>query len=196
MAEQNLRRSIISKRTHVRQQKHEATFPAGLHIPPRTIDSIVIGLSYAGIAYFVYSNMRKISPWELVGVGLGSLTFSYGLFDLGKRNGMIKGASFALSKADEQDTKGGWGDDDDWEDEFKGREYEDLKVADKIAWLRKEEKWIKEVQEEEQLKCGQAYIAKEESYVEYEKRGGYGGENWKRYVLMLLELEVQSRNCC
>jgi len=70
--------------------KHEATFPAGLRSPPRTIDSIVVGLSYAGIAYFVYSNMRKISPWELAGVGLGSLTFSYGLFDLGKRNGMIK----------------------------------------------------------------------------------------------------------
>jgi len=72
----------------------------------RTIDSIVVGLSYAGIGYLVYSNMRKTSPWELAGVGLGSLTFSYGLFDLRKRNGMIKGASFALRKADERDTKG------------------------------------------------------------------------------------------
>jgi len=36
-----------------------------------------------------------------------------------------------------------------------------LKVAHKIAWLRKEKKRIKEVQEEEQLKCDQAYIAKE-----------------------------------
>jgi len=35
---------------------------------------------------------------------------------------------------DEQDTKASWGDDDDdWKEEFKRREYEDLKVADKIG---------------------------------------------------------------
>jgi len=54
---------------------------------------------------------------------------------------------------------------------------EDLEEADKIAWLKKEEKWIKEIQEDEQLKCGQAYTAKEEAYVAYEGKGGHRGDD-------------------
>ncbi len=46
--------------------------------------------------------------------------------------------------------------------------------------MRKEEKRIKAMHEEEQLMCRHAYIAKEAAYVEYEKKGGYGGESWKK----------------
>lgn len=41
---------------------------------------------------------------------------------------------------------------------------------------------IHEVQAEEQAECGSAYIEKENAYRDYEKRGGYGGETWKRFV--------------
>lgn len=73
-------------------------------------------------------------------------------------------------------------DDDDWKGQYKGREFEELKVAEKIAWLNLEQERIRDLQEDEQLRCGQAYIAKEEAYKAYERRGGYGGPDWKRYV--------------
>jgi hypothetical protein len=38
------------------------------------------------------------------------------------------------------------------------------------------------VQADEQLNCGKAYIAKEEAYAAYERLGGYGGQDWKRFV--------------
>ena len=125
--------------------------------------------------------MRRFSLTnsELWGLSLTSLTLGYSLFDLGKRNGMIKGASFALR---DKSKEGGEEEEDEeaWKGEFRGREYDDLKTAEKIAWLRKEEVRIREVQRDEQLRCGQAYIKKEEAYAAYEKFGAYGGPDWKR----------------
>lgn len=90
---------------------------------------------------------------------------------------MIQGASFALLRK----KKSNGGDaEEDWRGEFTGMEFEELKVAEKIAWLRKEEGMIREKQQEEQLRCGQAYIKKEEAYIAYERLGGYGGTDWKR----------------
>lgn len=183
MAEHARRPSVISKRTHVRQQKRQATYPVGLQTPPRIVDSLIAGLGYAGIAGYIYHNLRRFSlrAPELWGLSLGSLTLGYSLFDLGRRNGMIKGASFALRpKAEKGDGEEDEEDEDAWKGEFRGREYEDLKTAEKIAWLRKEEVRIREVQREEQLRCGQAYIKKEEAYKYYEKFGAYGGADWKR----------------
>lgn len=60
-------------------------------------------------------------------------------------------------------------------------EYKQLNTSEKIVWLKKEEVRIREMQGEKQLNCGKAYIAKEEAYVAYEKHGGYGGADWKRY---------------
>jgi hypothetical protein len=180
MAEHARRPSVLSKRTHVRQQKHQATFPSGLSAPPRIIDSIIAGLGYASIAGYIYHNFRRfsLSSYEIWGLSLGSITLGYSLFDLGKRNGMIMGASFALRSKNTEDEEEQ--DEDSWKGEFRGREFADLKTAEKIAWLRKEEVRIREVQKEEQLKCGQAYIKKEEAYKDYEKFGAYGGSDWKR----------------
>jgi hypothetical protein len=182
MADHARRPSVISKHTHVRQQKHQATYPSGLHTPPRIFDSLIAGLGYAGIAGYIYHNFRRfsISDYELWGLSLGSLTLGYSLFDLGKRNGMIKGASFALCPKNGELDEDKEEDEDAWKGEFRGREYEDLKTAEKIAWLRKEEVRIRQVQREEQLRCGQAYIKKEEAYKDYEKFGAYGGADWKR----------------
>ncbi|KAG0652270.1 hypothetical protein D0Z07_1221 [Hyphodiscus hymeniophilus] len=183
MAEHNRRPSIVSKRTHVREQKHITTFPQGLQAPPRIIDSLVAGLCYAGISGYIYHNLRRFSltSAELWGLSLSSVALGFSLFDLGKRNGMILGASFALRDKG-KDTDEEEQDDDAWKGEFRGREYQDLKVAEKIAWLKQEEARIKELQAEEQLKCGQAYIKKEEAYGAYEKFGAYGGADWKRYA--------------
>lgn len=92
---------------------------------------------------------------------------------------MIRGVSFALRDTNEGDEDGEQ-DEEGWKGEFRGKEYENLKTAEKIAWLRKEEVRIKKLQAEEQLKCGQAYIKKEEAYAAYEKFGAYGGADWKR----------------
>lgn len=97
---------------------------------------------------------------------------------------MIMGASFALRDKNGRDQDQEEQDEDAWKGEFRGKEYEDLKTAEKIAWLRKEAARIKKLQAEEQLKCGQAYIKKEEAYAAYEKFGGYGGADWKRSVLI------------
>ncbi|KAE9375931.1 hypothetical protein N431DRAFT_481128 [Stipitochalara longipes BDJ] len=94
---------------------------------------------------------------------------------MGKRTGIVQGAmqgSGGNTKNEERE---------DWRGEFTGMEYEHLNTVEKIAWLKKVEARIREMQEEEQLNCGKAYIAKEEAYVAYEKHGGYGGSDWKRY---------------
>jgi hypothetical protein len=179
MAESNRRPSIISKRTHVRAQKHLATFPSDLPTPSRLFDSLVVGAGYAGLATYLYTRFNKFSPWEVVSVSVGSLALGYGIFDLGKRNGIIQGASFALRSSED---KANSGEREDWRGEFTGMEYEQLNDAEKITWLKKEEARIREMQEEEQLRCGKAYIAKEEAYIAYEKHGGYGGADWKRCV--------------
>lgn len=181
MAERNRRPSVISKRTHVRQQKHMATYPSGLQAPPRILDGLIAGLGCAGIAGYIYSNLRRFSltSAELWGLSLSSAVLGYSLFDLGKRNGMILGASFAL-RDKKEDGEAQEQDEDAWKEEFRGKEYEDLQTAEKIAWLRKEEARIKELQADEQLRCGQAYIKKEEAYGAYEKFGAYGGPDWKR----------------
>lgn len=182
MAEEATHRpSIVAKRTHIRQQKHETLFPNSLPTPPRFVDGILAGLGYTGIAFYTFQNYKKLNPWELAALTLGSLTFGYGLFGIGKRNGIIQGAGFALRSGEEKEGKKEQGE-DDWKGEFKGMEFEALNAAEKIAWLKKESARIKELQEDEQLKCGQAYIAKEESYAEYEKYGHYGGAAWKTYI--------------
>jgi hypothetical protein len=125
-----------------------------------------------------------MSPRELAAVSVSSLTLSWGLYDLGKRNGMIQGASFALRASDAENETGPAGTDHMEEylrKEFRGKEFEDLKTAEKIAWLRKEEKRIRAGMEDMQMSCGQAYIGKEEAYSAYEKLGAYGGQDWKRY---------------
>ncbi|KAE8447146.1 hypothetical protein EG329_011130 [Mollisiaceae sp. DMI_Dod_QoI] len=180
--EQQRRPSIIAKRTHIRQQKHLTLFPSSLPTPPRIIDSLIAGLGYAGIASYVYTHYKRLSPWELAGLTAGSLTLGYGLFGLGKRNGIIQGAGFALRSGEEKEKARREQGEEDWKGEFKGLEFEALDNAEKIAWLKKENARIRDLQEEEQLRCGQAYIAKEEAYSEYEKYGHYGGEAWKRYI--------------
>jgi hypothetical protein len=141
MAESNRRPSIVSKRTHVRAQKHLAAFPRDLPTSPRLLDSLLVGVGYASLATYLYTRFHKISPWELASISLGSLTLGYGLFDLGKRNGIIQGASFALRRSD---SYGNNGERDDWRGEFTGMEYEELNVAEKIVWLKKEEARIRE----------------------------------------------------
>lgn len=115
---------------------------------------------------------------EILGLSLGSVGIAHGLYDLGKRTGLVEGATYVLmGHADgvaTVDTES------DWRGEFQGRKYEDLKTVEKIAWLRKEQKRIRDAQADEQFRCGQAYIAKEEAYTAYERHGGYGGEDWKK----------------
>ena len=177
------RPSIVAKRTHVRQQKHDATFPADLQTPPRTLACLIVGLGYAGLATYILNNPRRLSPPELASITIGAITLGWGAYDLGKRNGVVQGAIFTLRTGEEKKEVG----EDDWKGEFKGRQYEALKTAEKIGWLRNEEGRIREVQADEQLNCGKAYIAKEEAYVAYEKLGGYGGQDWKRYVYPVVD---------
>jgi hypothetical protein len=148
-------------------------------MPPRLLDNLVVGIGYAGLATYLGTRLHKFSPWERSSISLGSLALGCGLLDLGKRNGIIQGVKFALRYRDES-TKDGVR--EDWRGEFTGMEYEQLNTTEKIAWLKKEEARIREIQEEEQLKCGKAYIAKEEAYVAYERYGGNGGADWKRCV--------------
>ncbi len=177
--EESRRPSIAAKRTDVRQAKHFATTPPDLPTPPRVLDRIIVGLGYAGLATYLFSNHRRLVPWEIAGISLGSLTLGYGLFDLGLRHGIIQGASFARRRGEEKREQLRR-DEDDWKGEFRGMEFETLQQAEQIAWLRKEENRIQELQAVEQAECGQAYIEKEEAYRLYEKKGGYGGETWKR----------------
>jgi len=97
---------------------------------------------------------------------------------------MMQGASFALRSNNKESETGPKGTDHMEEylrKEFRGKEFEDLKTLEKIAWLRKEEKRIRAGMEDMQMSCGQAYIAKEEAYASYEKLGAYGGQDWKKY---------------
>lgn len=110
---------------------------------------------------------------------MGSLGLGYSFFDLGKRQGITQGAAFALRIVEDGRQGKKDEDEDDWKGEFKGQEFEGLDTEDKIEWLNKEAAKIRDLQNEEQLRCGQAYIKKEEAYVQYEKRGEYGGPNWK-----------------
>jgi hypothetical protein len=140
---------------------------------------LVVGLGYTGLATDLCTRFHKFSPWELASISLGSMVLGYGLFDLGKRVGMVQGASYTLQNGGR---KTGQGEGQDWRGEFTGMEYKQLNTSEKIVWLKKEEVRIREMQGEKQLNCGKAYIAKEEAYVAYEKHGGYGGADWKRYV--------------
>ena len=171
------RPSIISKRTHVRAQKQASELHANMPAAPRVFDRLLAGLGFAGLGLYIYKNFHKLTPYEIVGLSLGTVGIAHGLYDLGKRTGLVEGASFVLLGG--ADGIGPADQEEDWRGEFKGKEYEDLKSAEKIAWLRKEEKRILDEQADEQFKCGQAYIAKEEAYTAYEKHGGYGGEDWR-----------------
>jgi len=185
MAKSTRRPSVITKRTHIRQQKHEATFLSDLPTPPRVIDSLIVSLGYAGLATYCYLNPQKFSPREIAALSISTLTISWGLYDFGKRNGMIQGASFALRPVVGEAETGPAGIDymeDYLRKEFRGQEFEDLQTPEeKIAWLRKEEQRIRAGMEDMQMSCGQAYIGKEEAYASYEKLGAYGGLDWKKY---------------
>lgn len=177
MSGQAGRPPIVAKRTHVRAQKHEHT---SKDLPIHTtLDRVVIGLSYAGIATYVYRNFAKMSPYELTGIAAGSLGLGYSLFDLGKRQGVTQGANFALRKIEDDGLLAQDQDADDWKGEFKGLEFEKLAAEDQISWLQNEATRIKELQVDEHLRCGRAYIKREEAYTQYEKRGHYGGKDWK-----------------
>jgi hypothetical protein len=171
------RPSIITKRTHVRAKKHASDLHAKMPTAPRVFDRIVVSLGFAGFGLYIYKNYYKMTPYEIVGLSLGTISIAHGLYDLGKRTGLVEGASFVLLGGAEGVRTAR--EEDDWRGEFKGKEYEDLKTAEKIAWLRKEEKRIRDAQSDEQFRCGQAYIAKEEAYAAYERHGGYGGEDWR-----------------
>jgi hypothetical protein len=188
------RPSIVSKRTHVRQKKHAAAaaaapLPANLPAAPSTLERILVGLGCCGLGYYLITNQKRFSPYELAGISVGSLALGLGVFDLGRRRGVSEGAGFALRSGDER--KEGE-EEDDWRGEFKGREYADLKTEDKVSWLRKEEKKIRDMQAQEKFRCGQAYIAKEEAYAAYEKHGGYGGQDWKKYAFLFAFLSSQA----
>ena len=160
----------------MRAEKRLNTIRPGDFVPSPLVKSVVVGLGYAGLATYLCTRFHKFSAWELVSISLGSLSVGYGLFDIGKRTGLVQGSMRGSDKNTED------GERRDWRGEFTGMEYEQLNTREKITWLKKEEARIREMQEEEQLKCGQAYIAKEDAYVAYEKHGGYGGSDWKRYV--------------
>lgn len=72
--------------------------------------------------------------------------------------------------------------DDSWKGPYQHRPFVTLSKEEKLELLDMEEAWIVGGQEEKQLLCGQAYINKEKAYVAYEKHGGYGGADWKRFV--------------
>jgi hypothetical protein len=150
---------------------------------------LVVGLGYTGLATYLCTRFHKFSPWELASISLGSMVLGYGLFDLGKRAGMVQGASHTLQNGDGK-TRQGEG--QDWRGEFTGMEYKQLNTSEKIVWLKKEEVRIREMQGEKQLNCGKAYIAKEEAYVAYEKHGGCGGEDWKRGMCDLMARDIDA----
>jgi hypothetical protein len=177
---------IMQTPLHRRKTHPRPPAEARCHVPggtPNTLDCLIVGLGYAGLATYIFNNPRKFSPLELTSITIGTITLSWGAYDLGKRNGVVQGAGFALRTREEKKEVG----EDDWKGEFKERQYETLNTSEKIAWLRKEEGRTREVQADEQLNCGKAYIAKEEAYVAYEKLGGYGGQDWKRYVYPVVD---------
>ncbi|TVY43034.1 hypothetical protein LOCC1_G007365 [Lachnellula occidentalis] len=179
------RPSVITKRTHIRQQKHEATYPGDISAPHGILDSLIVSVGYAGLAAYCYLNPQKFSAREIAAVSISTLAVSYGLYDFGKRNGMIYGASYALRHDNGESETGPKGIDymeDYLRKEFRGQEFEDLKTPEeKIEWLRKEEKRIEAGMVDMAMACGQAYIGKEEAYASYEKLGAYGGLDWKKY---------------
>jgi hypothetical protein len=61
---------------------------------------LVVGLGYTGLATDLCTRFHKFSPWELASISLGSMVLGYGLFDLGKRVGMVQGASYTLQNGD------------------------------------------------------------------------------------------------
>jgi hypothetical protein len=179
MADSKRRPSVTTKHIQIHAQEHLEIPPAHNLVASRYLDSLVVGLGYASLATYLCTRFHKFSPWELASISLGSMVLGYGLFDLGKRAGMVQGASYTLQNGD---GKTGQGEGQDWRGEFTGMEHKQLNNSEKIVWLKKEEVRIREMQGEKQLNCGKAYIAKEGAYVAYEKHGGYGGPDWKRYL--------------
>lgn len=169
---------MVTKRTEVRARQHASDLHNKMPTAPRVFDRFVAGLGFAGLGLYIYKNYERMTVYEILGLSFGSLGIAHGLYDLGKRSGLVEGASFVLlGGADGVAPKD---EEADWRGEFSGKEYEDLKAAEKIAWLRKEEKRIRDTQADEQFKCGQAYIAREQAYSAYERHGGYGGEDWRK----------------
>lgn len=177
------RPSLIPKQTHVRLQKHLDTQKSKNHpkpLAPLTLDTLIVGLGYASLASYLYQNAKRFSPFELASISAASLTIGYAAFDLGPRR------AAALSDAAKDKLQQEIADADpyseSWKSQFRSRSFDDLHTPQKIAYLRVEERKIREMQEDEQLRCGQAYIAKEQAYIAYEKHGGYGGVDWKKYA--------------
>jgi len=192
------RPSVISKRAEVRKKQHNVSAmtpvdsttpsPSQQLIPPpptQDLNHFLVGVGYIGLAAFVYNNAKRFSHTELTTICVGSVAVGWGLYDLGRMNGIFQGASLALQKfkgsPKNLEIKAQNANEDDWKGEFRGQEYTDLQPVDKISWLKKEEKRVRQMQKEEQLECGKAYIAKEEAYGVYERLGGYGGPDWHRY---------------
>ncbi|KAJ5054540.1 uncharacterized protein L3040_000811 [Drepanopeziza brunnea f. sp. 'multigermtubi'] len=171
----------VAKRTHIRQVNHfAASPPPEFSGPPRVLDGIIVGLGYASLTTYLFANQKRLMPWELASLSLGSLVLGFGLFDLGLRSGIPQGASLLLRRGKEKRERL-LKDEDDWKEEFRGRDFATLNKVQQVAWLRKEERRILELQAQERAECGRAYIEKEEAYRAYEKKGGYGGETWKMY---------------
>jgi hypothetical protein len=186
------RQSSATQGTQTRRQIDTAPHSPERLLSLRSIDRLVIVLGSAGIAGYIYQHHRKVNPWELAGVAFSSLTLGLGFWGLGKRSGVIQGTDSMQENSCQcqRQRRKRDPDSDELKNEFQGQAFEALDVAGKIAWLRKELDQINEVQEDEQLRCGQAYIAKEEAYVEYEKKGNYGGESWKRSVISDVEARI------
>jgi hypothetical protein len=143
----------------------------------------MISLGYASLATYLYHNIRKFSPSEICGISAGSILLGYSLFDLGKSTQSTQTPTTNNIEAGrlERDLQAdGGGDKDDWKGDLKGREFGSLKAKEKVLWLKREEQRIRDEQAHEQFLCGKAYIKEEEAYVAYERRGGYGGPDWKR----------------
>lgn len=174
------RPAVVSKRTEVRKRINSFAAPE-IQAPKRTFDKVLIGLGYLGLASYIYTNPRKLSPWELTGLSLTSMSVGFGMWDLGRRNGRMEGASLALKDPPFSHLERTRSYNGPTERSFDREDYEDLPAPEKIAWLRREEEGLKELQEAEEARCGQAYIVKEEAYKKYERIGAYGGEDWKMY---------------
>lgn len=125
------------------------------------------------MAGYLYHHARRFSPWEIASLSATSLAVGYSLFDLGKQQ-QDSGNAYSGGEIDLED-------EESWKGSFQGKQFATLNTKEKIEWLRLEEARIREMQEDEQLRCGQAYIEKEQAYLAYERHGGYGGADWKLY---------------
>lgn len=188
MASQAPRPSVVSKRPQVHLQKHENT-PCSSSIPSLpsmptaqiTLDRCISLLGAVGIGSYMYKNIRSLSPLEICGLSAGSLALSYSILSPSSRQDDDASTSPSTIDARRIERAIQTTDKEDWKGQFKNRDYASLSTKEKTVYLKREAQRIKDLQAHEELLCGKAYIKKEEAYVKYERRGGYGGADWKRY---------------